>query len=413
MANSLSTHGVALAAARGANESNERAHSTVPLRAITRGPEPHWFGYYDKHQFDPSGRFVLGMRPPYEGRSPSPGDAVAIGMVDIDEGDAWIPLGESRAWSWQQGCMLQWLPGSEHEIIYNDLRNGHFVAVVRDVRSESERVIPAPVYSVSPDGRWGVTPNFARINRLRPGYGYAGVDDAHADARAPRGDGIWVTDLASGDARLIVSLEAVAAIPWEGGRAGQHWFNHLLFSPDGGRFIFLHRARQQASNEGRWDTRMFTCGRDGSGLHVVADHQLVSHFIWRDAEHILAWSREPETGDHFHLYRDETDAVEVIGEGVLTRDGHCTYSPDGQWILTDTYPDKNRIQRLMLFRPADGNLVELGAFYMPPVDNVEYRCDLHPRWDRTGARVCIDSMHGGQRQLYLLDVSSVTGAAPA
>ena len=28
----------------------------VPMRAITKGPKFHWFGYYDKLEFDPTGR---------------------------------------------------------------------------------------------------------------------------------------------------------------------------------------------------------------------------------------------------------------------------------------------------------------------------------------------------------------------
>ena len=32
----------------------------VPVRTVTRGPKFHWFAYYDKLQFDPSGRYVLG-----------------------------------------------------------------------------------------------------------------------------------------------------------------------------------------------------------------------------------------------------------------------------------------------------------------------------------------------------------------
>ena len=39
-------------------------------------------------------------------------DAIKIGMVDLEDGDRWIELGESRAWCWQPGCMLQWRPGS-------------------------------------------------------------------------------------------------------------------------------------------------------------------------------------------------------------------------------------------------------------------------------------------------------------
>jgi hypothetical protein len=30
-------------------------------RASTQGPDFHWFGYYDKFQFDPTGRYMLGM----------------------------------------------------------------------------------------------------------------------------------------------------------------------------------------------------------------------------------------------------------------------------------------------------------------------------------------------------------------
>ncbi len=40
----------------------------VPTRAITRGPLFTGFGYYDKHEFDPSNRFVLANQVEFEGR---------------------------------------------------------------------------------------------------------------------------------------------------------------------------------------------------------------------------------------------------------------------------------------------------------------------------------------------------------
>ena len=40
----------------------------VPIRAITKGPHYHWFGYYDKWQFDPTGRYVLGMQVDFQHR---------------------------------------------------------------------------------------------------------------------------------------------------------------------------------------------------------------------------------------------------------------------------------------------------------------------------------------------------------
>ena len=45
---------------------------------------------------------------------------IAIGMVDLADNDSWIELGTSSAWGWQQGCMLQWLPGSKTEVLWND-----------------------------------------------------------------------------------------------------------------------------------------------------------------------------------------------------------------------------------------------------------------------------------------------------
>jgi hypothetical protein len=72
-----------------------------------------------------------------------------------------------------------------------------------------------------------------------------------------------------------------------------HQFNHLLFSPDDSRFIFLYRWRRP--DERRHRTRMFTARPDGSDLRLVADDG-VSHFDWRDPGHILAWARRPPLG---------------------------------------------------------------------------------------------------------------------
>ena len=56
---------------------------SFPIRAITNGPKFHWFGYYDKLQFDPTGRYVLGMEVNFEHRSPAPTDEIRIGMIDL------------------------------------------------------------------------------------------------------------------------------------------------------------------------------------------------------------------------------------------------------------------------------------------------------------------------------------------
>jgi hypothetical protein len=79
--------------------------------------------------------------------------------------------------------------------------------------------------------------------------------------------------------------------------------------------------------------------------------------------------------------------------------------------LNDSYPDQARLQSLHLVRERDLRRIELGRFYAPPEATGQVRCDLHPRWNRDGTQVCIDSTHEGSRQMYVLDVRAVVDLA--
>ncbi len=390
----------------------------VPVRAITRRPKFHWFGYYDKLQFDPTGRYALGMEVDFEHRSPRAEDVIGIGMVDLRDDDRWIALGTSSAWGWQQGCMLQWRPGAADEVLWNDRGEGGYVTRILNVRTRTRRMLPHPSYTVSPDGRTAVTPDFRRINDTRPGYGYAGLPDPYADDPAPQDSGIHRLDLDSGKAEMILSLADIVGIGEIPGypKRAKHWFNHLLFNTDGSRFIFLHRWRlldddSRYRSVGGFGTRMLTATPDGRDIRVVDPHGKTSHFIWRDPRHILAWAWHPSHGNAFYLYEDGTDKVEVVARGVMTRNGHCTYLPGNEWILNDAYPDRERKQPVYLYHIATGKVVPLGRFYLPPEYKGEWRCDTHPRFSPDGSRVVIDSPHGGHgRQMYLLDISGIIQA---
>lgn len=380
-----------------------------PVRAITRGPKFHWFGYYDKLEFDPTNRYVLGNQVDFEHRSPTPDDVIRVGMVDLQDNDRWIELGESRAWNWQQGCMLQWVPGSRSEVLWNDRQDGQFVSHILDFKSGKKRTIPAPVYTISPDGRWGFSPDFRRLNDTRPGYGYAGLTDPNREVLVPEDAGIWKVDLRSGKQTLLLSFADAARIPYTRGdwTGAKHWFNHLLVNPDGKRFIFLHRWRGPKEGRG-FATRMFTANTEGKELYVLDPLGRTSHFIWRDPQHVLAWAFHPSRGEKFYLYRDRTEEVEVVAPDVMTVNGHCTYLPGNRWILNDTYPDKDRLQHPYLYEVKSGKRVPLGHFLSPAQYTGEWRCDNHPRFSPDGKKVVIDSPHGGNgRQLYLIDIAGI------
>jgi hypothetical protein len=394
-------------------------NSLPPVRAITRGPRFHWFGYYDKLEIDPSGRYVLGMESEFENRSPGPDDRIKVGMVDLRDGDRWIELGESRAWCWQQGCMLQWRPGSATEVVWNDREGDRFVCRILDVVSGKKRSVPHSIYAVSPDGKTAVTVDYGRLHTMAPGYGYAGVPDPNRDVKLPEDSGIFRVDLESGDAKLIVSIAQAAAIgrPFADMGTSFNYLKHLLFNPDGGRFVFVQRWYPKGpppASSPRF-TRLISAKPDGTDLRVIDDNGMTSHFIWRDPAHVLAFSDRKPYGARFYLFEDkEGGSIEAVGKDVMTQDGHCTYLPGKRWILNDTYPDGRRVQHPYLYHVAGERRVPLGHFHSPQKYSGglsdEFRCDTHPRFSPDGRSVVIDSPHGeAGRQLHLIDIGAIVG----
>lgn len=382
-------------------------------RALTRGPKFHYFGYYDKFPYDATGRYLLAMETDFMDRPPEPDDAARIGIVDLEGDGEFEPVAETYAWNWQQSTHLQWMPTApDREIIYNIRQGDRYVACIHDVKSGKKRVLPRPIYAVSRSGKQAVSVNFSRIHACRPGYGYNGIPDPWADDLHSDEDGIYLMDLETGEAEFIISLAQAAAIePDETIEGGKHWFNHLQFSTDDSRFLFLHRWHYTMPNGqlGRY-TRLLTANPDGSDLYLLNKDDMTSHFDWKSGNEILAWARQFDIGDYYFLFTDQTDEVEIIGKDVLTCDGHCSYSPDGRFILTDTYPQGgNHDRTLLLYENETGLRTDIGAFYSPPELQGEIRCDLHPRWNRDGTKVCFDSMHEGERQMYEIDVSDIVG----
>jgi len=380
------------------------------IRRITQAPGFHWFGYYDKLQFDPTGRFVLGQRVDFEHRSPKADDEIRIGVIDTQSADKWTEVGRTRAWNWQQGSMLQWLPQSKSKFLWNDRAGNQFVCRIHDLKSGKTETIPAPIYTLSPDGKSAVAPDFRRLNDCRPGYGYAGIDDPNRDNPVPGDAGIWHIDMRNGKRKLLIPFSQAVAVanrePYSKG--AKHWFNHLLYSPDSKRFIFLHRWRGEKEGKG-FSTRMFTADAQGKNLYNLDPYGKTSHFIWRDTQHVLAWAWHPSVGkDKFYLYKDQTEHVEVVGPDVMTVNGHCAYLPGNRWILNDTYPDKDRLQHLYIYEVSSGKQVPIADLLSPPEYVGEWRTDLHPRFSPDGKQICIDSTHEKLgRQMYLIDISSM------
>ncbi|MEP3480471.1 MAG: hypothetical protein ABJZ55_14565 [Fuerstiella sp.] len=406
-----------------------RSQALPDVSTITTGPKFHWFGYYDKQQFDSTNTKVLSNQVSFEHRTPVPTDKVSVGYIDIANQNRWTEVGQSTAWGWQQGCMLQWRPASVaevtargQEVVWNDRTDDGYVCRIKNINTAAERILPRPIYTLSGDGTFALSADFARIQRMRPGYGYVGrQSDCHQN-KAPEDAGIWKMDMETGESKLIFSLADAAAIDHQGQSLKGKWnyFNHLLMSPDSTRFIVLHRWRNSTTDgpnsepTGRFYTRMFTVNADGSDRYILDPDGHTSHFIWRDSNQVCAWTKPKGKPSAFYVFTDQSRQVTPVGEGVMTLNGHNTYVPETnwEWILNDTYPDrKTRAQSPYLYHVPSNRRVELGHFHLPKKYSGEWRCDTHPRCSNDGQTVCIDSPHlGDGRQLHLIKIGDIIDA---
>ncbi len=384
----------------------------LPVRRVTNGPCHHFFGYFDKFPWDKSGRYLLAQAVDFTARQPEAGETAEIGMIDLRDGNRFIPLARTFAWCWQQGCMLQWLNDAETKIIYNDREGDHFVSRILDVKTGEKQTLCRPVYCLSPDGCHALSLNFSRLDRERPGYGYPGAFDPFEKEFAPAGDGLWLVDLKQDTAKLVVSVAQITDMFYRSDMENTPgWFNHLLFSPDSKRFAFFHRWRLWRADGSPWhETHMFTANSDGSEIWPLNLENMSSHYAWTSPAQIINFSNRFAGGWQYYLYTDRTHKTEVIAKDVFPGDGHCSYSSSGKWMLTDSYPQGDNCRKLFLYRLSDGAAYEIGSFYSDPAYPIPTRCDLHPNWSRDDREVCIDSIHEGSRQIYIIDVSELTGS---
>ena len=153
---------------------------------------------------------------------------------------------------------------------------------------------------------------------------------------------------------------------------------------------------------------MFTANIDGSDIYPLNLEDMSSHYAWVSPTQIINFSNRNISGWQYHLFTDLTDQVEVIARDIFPGDGHCSYSSDNKWMLTDSYPEKDNFRRLFLYNLSEHIAYEIGSFYADPSYPAPTRCDLHPNWSRDNRQVCIDSIHEGNRQMYVIDVSRIT-----
>src|SRR5207247_2417403 len=102
----------------------QRICDVVPVKnAVTRYSiavrEGYFFGFHDKCPWSQNNAMLLANQCNIPLRMPHSDDRLTVGYFTGEDHRVFNAISETRAWNWQQGCMLQWV-GYTGNFIFND-----------------------------------------------------------------------------------------------------------------------------------------------------------------------------------------------------------------------------------------------------------------------------------------------------
>lgn len=384
-------------------------YNSAEIKRISPCDAHYFFGYYDLQPYNKSQTRHLVHKTMFRNRLQDKNDIAEVGFIDMNNGK-YEMFDTTPAWNFQQGAMLQWNPLSpENQVVYNSIDDGEYCAVVMDIESGKKRLLECPVANVSRDGRWAIGINMSRLYDFRPGYGYAAVPDKFYHKNHCNNDGVFLIDMQTGKSKLVLSMEEI----WE--FSGSFFdkdekmiINHITFNPSADRFLALVRNFPVPGK--KHSTAVITANRDGSDMYLLSDYGIQSHYWWLNDDEVIFFNDGKELDCTLglvnnYILKDKSHQGQLLADGFFVRDNHMSFSPDNSLMITDSYPDENGHQVIQLYSPSANICVDLGYFYSMPNVCTDVRCDLHPRWNRSGDGITFDSTHEGFRGVYKMDLS--------
>ena len=423
----------------------------------TTGKEAEWFGYYNYDTLNYDHTKMLCNRAGLEKSIITPHDSIEIGYYDLSLGE-WYRIGETDSWNWQQGAMAQWLPGERNanKVIYNCSRNGHLTSRIVDVLTGEIKEIDWAIYGLTPDGKKSIALDMERSYWCRA-YHYQSVSNPEKDGRVLKGDGIYEIDLESNTRRILIDIEDVIALDPDSDFAQKkHWLEHIMINPSGTRFCFLHRY-SPVDNVLQYRTRICVANIDGSGIQVIPGWNtfMWSHFGWQGDDSFAIYTyKRPAFYKNFDVNAKpkgkESNNVSVkvfvrkialgvrsimpksLMRGLLSKnsyyqhyvldktgkyqleaawikpyfdvDGHPSFTADGKYMLTDSYPDQENYRRYIVYNTETGKgliVARMPENKLPGNSS----CDLHPKLSRDNQFVVFDTTSSSKHSMMLFKLN--------
>lgn len=342
-----------------------------------------WGGYYDRSIINKNNSLIAYIKVPKKC------DRNSLAFIEIQniESKKIVYKDTTKAWNWQQGCMLQWVGNKVTEIAYNifDESTNTYKTKKIDLKDGYIHYFDKPVYTIHQIKNCFLSLSFERLNRYAFDYGY----NAHKEQlqNDDKTDGVWEVDMNLNTAKLLFSIHDVVTFQVKDTfLKAKHYVNHIDYSPDGRNIIFIHRYCYYSQHI----SRLLIYDLDIQTFHLLLDFEFVSHFCWLSKDTLLIYAANQEKKLGYFSINIYTGYCSRIYKFMPSKDGHPSISYN-RMIVTDTYPDKNRIQHLYVGCLDTNSIEQIGEFYSPFKYIEGNRCDLHPKWSYDGLQICIDN----------------------
>lgn len=407
-----------------------------------------WFGYYNYDVISRDGKKMLCNRADFDGRSITDQDTIELGWYDIFT-KTWHHIDQTDSFNWQQGAMLQWLPGegNEDKVIYNISKNGHFKSVIYNTKDGNKKIIDFPTYCVMPDGQSSISLNYERSYWCRA-YHYQTVKNPKYDVQVAEDDGIFKVDFETNTVIRIVKIQDVIRIdPLEDFDKAKHWLEHIMLNKSGTRIAFLHRFTYVKG----YTTRVCICNIDGSNLQVLPDwrHNFWSHLGWKGDNSFALYTvrresitesmkeenhqnvssisikrcfistvkkimpasikeklrKTQESYYQLYTYKDnKMQLVNIYNDPLFSIDGHPSFTNDECYMFTDSYPDNKHMQKLIVFNTDRLKAKLIGLFFATFQGNPA-SCDLHPKLSWNDQYLVVDTDYSGKHRMCVFQIN--------
>lgn len=419
----------------------------------TPGKQCEWFGYYNYDTLNNNHTKMLCNRASFDGVKIEKGMNIELGYYDFLTGE-WFHIGESDSFNWQQGAMMQWIPGAgnEDKVIYNTSEHNHLISKIYNIRTGETKKIDWPIYGITPDGHYSIALNMERAYWCRA-YHYESVANPKYNVRVAEDDGVYRIDLQQNMRELIIPIEKVISMePEDNFENLKHWLEHVMINQKGTKIVFLHRYSPEFDTY-QYQTRMCLANIDGSGLQVISDMSKFdwSHFGWQGdnfaiytvlnnklassykglgknssdqhklkqivfkmalklKKRIPSSLRKRLKGNNsgYQYYKLMDDGkyklIDNFQNSLFDIDGHPSFTSDGRYMITDSYPDRKQMQRLIIYDTVSKRGVIIARLYAA-LSGTPASCDLHPKLSRDDQYVVVDTAYTGMHKMIVFKIN--------